>query len=138
VIGTFDDLLDLEAVDAVRAWLDSVNPVRVAERLRGPAWQASRPAPVRPIAQASAAAEVSTMDTIAVRSGLPVRLDGVTLRLPDRTIAFPQSCLDAVRAALAGPIRVGDLPGLDDADRLVLTRRLLRESVVVPVSGARG
>jgi bifunctional lysine-specific demethylase and histidyl-hydroxylase NO66 len=130
-------------MDALRGWLDTVDPARVAERLRGRAWQASRPAPVRPIAQASAAAGVSTVDTVSVRSGLSWRLDGETLRLPDRTITFPPYCLDAVRAALSGPIRVGDLPGLDDADRLVLVRRLLRESVVVPVSatpgsGARG
>jgi hypothetical protein len=42
-------------------------------------------------------------------------------------------CEAAVRRALAGPpVRVGDLPGLDDDhDRLVLARRLLVEAVAV-------
>jgi hypothetical protein len=31
---------------------------------------------------------------------------------------------------------VDELPGLDNADRLVLARRLLRESVLVPVRPA--
>jgi hypothetical protein len=57
----------------------------------------------------------------------------VALELPDRTLTVPSYCEPAVRALLAGPqIRVGDLPDLDDADRLTLARRLLREAVAVP------
>lgn len=52
---------------------------------------------------------------------------------PDRTLSLPGFCADAVRALLAAPeTRVGDLPGLDPPDRLVLARRLLREAVAVP------
>lgn len=40
-----------------------------------------------------------------------------------------------MRAVLGdGPCRLGDLPGLDEADQLVLVRRLLREGVLVPAS----
>ncbi|GAA3455439.1 hypothetical protein GCM10018962_72720 [Dactylosporangium matsuzakiense] len=45
---------------------------------------------------------------------------------------LPESCAAALRTALDGrPHRVGDLPGLDDADRIVLARRLLREAALV-------
>ena len=56
------------------------------------------------------------------------------LRLVDRTVRFPAFCAPAVRAVLSGgALRVGDLPELDDdADRLVLARRLLREALAVP------
>ncbi|WP_394347628.1 hypothetical protein [Verrucosispora sp. SN26_14.1] len=58
----------------------------------------------------------------------------MVLRLFDRTVTLPAQCAAALRVLLAGSVvRVGDLPGLDDdADRLTLTRRLLREAVLVP------
>ena len=57
------------------------------------------------------------------------------LRLTGRTLRFPAFCEPALRAALDGAAhRVSDLPGLDDEDRLVLARRLLREAVLVPAS----
>ena len=54
--------------------------------------------------------------------------------MTDRTVTLPAQCAPALRALLgAAGLRVGDLPGLDDdADRLVLARRLLREAVAVP------
>jgi bifunctional lysine-specific demethylase and histidyl-hydroxylase NO66 len=40
-----------------------------------------------------------------------------------------------VRALIGGPARVvGSLPGMDEADQLVLVRRLLREGVLVPAT----
>jgi len=73
-----------------------------------------------------------------VRDGLRWRLkadgpDHVTLRLTGRTLRVPASCAAALRVVLAGgPVRVADLPLDDDQDRLVLTRRLLREAVLTP------
>ncbi|MEV0608001.1 cupin domain-containing protein [Polymorphospora rubra] len=128
-----------ETVDALRDWLRTADPARVAARLRDRAWPASRPAPIRPLAQAAAIDDLRPDSRIAARPGLRWRLeadgtDRVALRLPDRTINLPRWCAPALRAALAaGGCRVGDLPGLDDdADRLVLARRLLREAVAVP------
>jgi hypothetical protein len=68
-----------------------------------------------------------------VRRGLSCRFENRALHLPDREITFPAGCAAAVERVLAGPpIRVGDLPGLDDDhDRLVLARRLLTEAVVL-------
>ncbi|MEH0846401.1 cupin, partial [Micromonospora sp. CPCC 205711] len=111
----------------------------VAARLRARAWPAARPAPIRPLAQAAALDALDADSRIAPRAGLRWQLtsadsDGVALRLFDRTITLPGQCEPALRALLTGAAtRVGDLPGLDDdADRLVLARRLLRESVAVP------
>ncbi|MGW3898041.1 cupin, partial [Micromonospora profundi] len=76
---------------------------------------------------------------LAPRPGLRWQLvphgpDTVALRLFDRTITLPVACEPAARALLTGAVtRVGDLPGLpDDADRVTLARRLLREAVLVP------
>ncbi|MEV1332378.1 cupin domain-containing protein [Micromonospora costi] len=128
-----------ETVEALRDWLLRVDPSTVAARLRQRAWPAARPAPIRPLAQAAALAALDADARLSPRGGLrwqlvPAGADRVALRLFDRTIELPASCEPAVRALLTGTAtRVGDLPGLpDDADRLVLARRLLREAVVVP------
>ncbi|MBQ0896310.1 cupin-like domain-containing protein [Micromonospora sp. U56] len=128
-----------ETVEALREWLLRVDPAAVAARLRQRAWPAARPAPIRPLAQAAALAALAADSRIAPRAGLRWQLTAtddhrVALRLPDRTITLPGTCEPAVRTLLTGTVtRVGDLPGLDDdADRLVLARRLLREAVAVP------
>jgi len=110
----------------------------VAGRLRAVAWPATRPAPIRPLAQAAALDALSVDDRVAARAGLRWRLaeapsGRVRLELVDRTVELPGFCRPAVEALLGGaPVRVGDLPGLAAQDALVLARRLLREAVVVP------
>jgi hypothetical protein len=122
-----------DTVKALHAWLDRLSPDAVAARLRPDAWLAGRPAPLAPVAQ-RAALDALTPDTvIAVRRGLACQFERPALRLADREITFPPVCAAAVERVLAGPpVRIGDLPGLDDDhDRLVLARRLLVEAVVV-------
>ncbi|RAN96436.1 Bifunctional lysine-specific demethylase and his tidyl-hydroxylase MINA [Micromonospora noduli] len=128
-----------ETVEALRDWLLRADPGAVAARLRQRAWPAARPAPIRPLAQADALATLDADSRVTVRPGLRWQLvphdsDTVALRLFDRTITLPASCEPAARALLTGTVtRVSDLPGLpDDADRVTLTRRLLREAVLVP------
>jgi lysine-specific demethylase/histidyl-hydroxylase NO66 len=128
-----------ETVEVLRDWLLRADPAAVAARLRGRAWPAARPAPIRPLAQATAVAALDPDSRVAVRAGLRWRLaptgDGrISLRLFDRTITLPGTCEPALRAVLTGEVtRVGDLPGLDDdTDRLVLARRLLKEAVLTP------
>jgi lysine-specific demethylase/histidyl-hydroxylase NO66 len=127
-----------ETVEALRDWLLTAEPATVTERLRARAWPSARPAPIGPLAQLEFAERLTPDDRITVRHGLRWRLseDGaehVVLHLVDRTLRFPAYCAPAVTAALGGAAsRVGDLPGLDDADRLVLGRRLLKEGVAVP------
>lgn len=127
-----------ETVEALRDWLLTVQPAAVADRLRERAWPAVRPAPIRPLAQLAAAQALTADSRITVRDGLRWRLaaDGpehIRLRSSDRNLRLPAFCAAAVRAALSGGVhRVGDLPELDDdADRLVLARRLLREALAV-------
>ncbi|NED59249.1 cupin, partial [Micromonospora aurantiaca] len=86
-----------------------------------------------------ALARLTADSEVAVRGGLrwqltPAAGGRVTLRVPDRTLTLPGTCEAALRALLTGEVtRVGDLPGLDDdADRLVLARRLLKEAVLTP------
>jgi hypothetical protein len=54
------------------------------------------------------------------------------LQLPDRTISLPVATSDAVvRLCEGDEVKVGELPGLDEADQLVLVRRLMTEAVLV-------
>ncbi|MEU1243590.1 cupin domain-containing protein [Micromonospora parva] len=128
-----------ETVEALRDWLLRADPGAVAARLRQRAWPAARPAPIRPLAQADALATLDADSRLTLRPGLRWQLvphdpETVAVRLFDRTITLPASCEPAARALLTGTVtRVGDLPGLpDDADRVTLARRLLREAVLVP------
>jgi hypothetical protein len=107
----------------------------VARRVRRRTWSGNRPAPLGPLAQAAAARDLATGDVVRWRPGLRYRLvagDGVRLELPDRVISLPGATEGAVRTLTAGePVVVGELPGLDGADQLVLVRRLLTEAVLV-------
>jgi hypothetical protein len=132
-------------LDAVRAALaealERVPAEAVARRVRGRVWSGARPEPVGPVAVAAFVQDLAAGDTVRLRAGLRFRLtvDGgrVVLALPDRTITLPGDTEQALRAVLdPQPSTVGDLPGLHEADQLVLVRRLLREGVVVPA--ARG
>jgi ribosomal protein L16 Arg81 hydroxylase len=136
--ATLGDELD-ETIRTVIDWLSTVDAEGVAERVRTRLWQQSRPDPIRPLAQAAALRTVGPQTRITARGHGPWRLsrdgdDQVVLRVFDRTIRFPGYCEAAVRAALSGEVRqVAELPGLDAADQITLTRRLLREAVVVPL-----
>jgi JmjC domain len=127
----------LEAV--VAALTDEIRSDRaeaVARRLRRRTWTGNRPAPLGPLSQASAVRDLAAGDVVRWRPGLRYRLvarDGqARLELPDRVISLPGATEDAVRTLSAGDkVVVGELPGLDEADQLVLVRRLLTEAVVV-------
>ena len=59
----------------------------------------------------------------------------LVLELPDRRITLPEATRPALETLLGGGTHVvGSLPGLDEADQLVLVRRLLREGVVIPAA----
>jgi lysine-specific demethylase/histidyl-hydroxylase NO66 len=126
------------AVTALRGWLDRVEPAAVADRLRDRVWPASRPAPIRPLAQLDAIDRLDADSRVRPRAGLRWRVaragERVTLALADRTLSLPASCEQALRVVLAGPdARVGDLP-LSGPDALVLVKRLLREGLLTVVS----
>lgn len=118
-------------VDATRAALlqalSQVDPADVAERLRSSAVRAQRAAPVGPLAQHRAAAELTDGATLRLREHLLARLvdDGDGVRLVSRTgdvVIRPQH-VDAVRRLLDDGSMV-----VDDVE---LGRRLLLCGVVV-------
>ena len=55
---------------ALQEWLGQVDADRVAARLRTRAWQATRPAPIRPLAQTAAMAKLDGDTVLAPRRGL--------------------------------------------------------------------
>jgi ribosomal protein L16 Arg81 hydroxylase len=112
----------------------------VAADLRRRIWPANRPGPIGPLEQAAALTGLDHDTRLLPREHLRYRLepaDGerVTIRYPDRWLRFPVAAEPALRALLAGDVsRVGDLPGLDPDEQLVVARRLLREALVVPAA----
>ena len=70
------------------------------------------------------------------RAALPAHpADALVLELPDRRVTFPDTAGAALEALLGGGTHVvGELPGMPEADQVVLVRRLLREGVVVPAA----
>ncbi|MFY1694096.1 MULTISPECIES: cupin domain-containing protein [unclassified Solwaraspora] len=124
-------------VTALRDWLTQVTPTQLAAELRRRGRHVTRPAPLRPLEQADRLRTLDLDDVIRLRQGLSWRLvpqppDRIAVEVFDRTVSFPAPCAPALRAVLhARRIRVGDLPGLADDDRVVLARRLLREAIAV-------
>jgi len=108
-----------------------VAPV-MARRSRG----STRPAPIRPLAQAQALERLSADTRVSLRSRQPATIDDdgdrVVLEHPGGSLTFATTASDALTAVLAGdPVRVGDLPGPADHENLELVERLMRAGVVV-------
>jgi lysine-specific demethylase/histidyl-hydroxylase NO66 len=131
-------------VAALKDWLDRVDPATVADRLRQQAWSQVRPEPVAPLAQSAAAAALDGDTVLRLRPRLRCLLrepagGRVQLVGGRRTHDFPESARPALAELIAvGELKVGDLPGLADADRLALARRLVTESVAVVPDAAAG
>ncbi len=134
---------DLEAtVLALQRWLEDARTEDVAARVRRRTWGATRPAPVSPLAQAAALRALDADTSLHLRPHVRVAIDAVgddlRLSFADRNLTLPSSTRPALDAVLSGAVlAAGSLPGLDEADSLVLARRLLREALVVPAGAAR-
>ena len=134
---------DVAAVIAgLQDWLGRVDPAEVADRLRAGTWAQVRPEPVAPLAQSAAAAALDPETVLRLRRRLRCTLrDGAegrtTLIAGRRSHSFPAEVRPALAALLAvGELKVGDLPGLEPADRLTLARRLVTEAIAtVPDAG---
>ncbi|MGN6244446.1 MAG: cupin domain-containing protein, partial [Motilibacteraceae bacterium] len=111
---------------------------RVTAEVGDTAVRATRPAPLGPFAQA-AAVEALELGTLLcrrehLRAAVRREAGRLAVVLPTKRLDLPLEVEPAVRRVLSGqPVAVRDLPGLDDTDRFVLARRLLREGVAVPV-----
>ncbi|MGX7824451.1 cupin domain-containing protein [Actinokineospora sp. 24-640] len=126
-------------VEALVRALRAADPADVARAVRERVWSGARPGPLAPLAQAAAATTADVGSAVAVRPGLRHRVtesgSRVIVEVPGDVIDLPGSTAAAVTALLAGRCVVGDLPGLSDADQVVLVRRLLREGILVIVDG---
>ncbi|MCU1420770.1 MAG: cupin [Microbacteriaceae bacterium] len=95
----------------------------------------TRPEPVSPLATIESLGGLSAEAIVSWRSGLGNRVavaDDVRILLGAKTIALPIEAAEAVRAlALGDEFTAGALPGLDPDSSVVVTRRLLREGVLV-------
>jgi hypothetical protein len=113
----------------------TVAPERVAALLGEKLHRLVRPEPVAPLATVSAAASLAAGTAIRLRHGLDAQVTvdaaGVHLKVPGQGLKLPAQCETAIRA-LARRERhpAGALPGLDEADSLVVSRRLLRSGIV--------
>jgi hypothetical protein len=127
----------LEAVrTALTGALARVPAEAVARRVRRRVWAGGRPEPVAVVAGTAFAEGLAAGDVVRRRVGLHHRLrtsgEQVVLELPDREVTFPSFTATALRALLGdAPVEVGSLAGMEEADQVVLVRRLLREGVVV-------
>jgi len=124
-----------EVAELLARTVQSAGVDALAARLRRRTWSGNRPAALAPLAHAASIASLAVGTTVRLRTGLRCRVvpgDPVVLQLPDRTITFPAATAAAVSELCSGSdCKVGSLPGLDDADQLVLVRRLLTEAVLV-------
>jgi bifunctional lysine-specific demethylase and histidyl-hydroxylase NO66 len=102
--------------------------------------QRTRPEPIGPLAQLAAADALASDTPLRRRGALRLRLvngngadDRLKIVLLDRTIDLPASTSEAVRLVVDGrAFTPAELPGLGPEEQLRLTRRLLREGVLVP------
>nr|WP_280790630.1 cupin domain-containing protein [Blastococcus sp. CT_GayMR20] len=131
-------------IAGLQDWLGRLDPAEVADRLRASTWAQVRPEPVAPLAQSAAAAALTPETVLRLRRRLRCSLrdapDGrVTLLAGRRSHSFPGTVREALAALLStGELKVGDLPGMDAADRTALARRLITESIAtVPDAGPR-
>jgi hypothetical protein len=100
----------------------------------------TRPEPVAPLATVDAANDLSPKAVIRLRDGLTAQVDvdatGVHLAAADQALRLPAECEMAIRALASGErLWAGALPDLDEADSLVVTRRLLRSGMLVAEPG---
>jgi hypothetical protein len=131
--GTFRDLLTrLSAIADLNAPLDALINEFINTR---------RPRLYGQMAQVKALHGLVIESVVARRPNLAYALieepGAVRVQCYGNEIRFPQSAICAVRYALTHQqFRVGDLPSeLDDAGKLVVVRRLVREGMLTVVTG---
>jgi ribosomal protein L16 Arg81 hydroxylase len=111
-------------------------PDHIAAALDGKLRQLVRPEPVAPLATIETAANLSAEVPVRLRHGLDTQVTvdeaGVHLKVPGQGLKLPAQCETAIRAlARQERHRAGALPGLDEADSLVVSCRLLRSGILV-------
>jgi bifunctional lysine-specific demethylase and histidyl-hydroxylase NO66 len=120
----------------VDAQLAGGGPARTASALRRSLQRMTRPEQVAPLATLDAVNDLPAEAVVRLRQGLAAHVhvdrSGVHLAADGQALRLPAECETGIRALASGqPLPAGALPGLDEADSLVVTRRLLRSGMLV-------
>ena len=139
------DLANQPAIDAeldatltaLHAAIDRCDRAAVARGIGRQLAQATRPAPLRPLEQLSAAKTLAADRAVRLRPGLRfatrIEAEGFVIELPDRDVRVPAASAEAAQLATSGAVvTAAALPGLEGAQALALLSQLLREGIVVP------
>ncbi len=124
-------------VEALTERIRSIAAADVANVMERRDRRSSRPAPLGPLAQARALSTLSPDTLVGIRPlqkvTLSARSGTVTVDYAGGTLAFSPHETEALRSLLEGPapLRIGDIPGPDDVQRLEIVRRLMRAGIVV-------
>ncbi|MGY6501093.1 MAG: JmjC domain-containing protein [Acidimicrobiales bacterium] len=136
--GELPGVLDQAAKALSSADVDSIAADERARRRRH-----SRPHTVGTISSLVRAAAIDADSVVELVPGSDpiiddIDADGVRLRLTDRTLRLPGVSRESLEllSAGTGPVRVGDLPGIDAESRIVLARRLVGEGMLLLHDGA--
>ncbi len=123
-------------VERLRGWLEKVDAAAVAREVSRRFWSRRWPILTGQLGQLMALDDIGDQTVLRRRAGSICRIsaapDGVSCLLGDRELTLPVE-LEAVmrRIAESAPFVVGNLADqLDEASRLVLVRRLVREGLL--------
>ena len=121
---------------ALEARAAADGPARTADAVRRSFDRMIRPEPVAPLATVDTAADLPPKAVVRLRHGIIAQInvdgDGVRLAAAGQTLRLPAECEVAIRALASGEwLWAGALPDLDEADSLVVTRRLLRSGMLM-------
>lgn len=128
-------------LEELRGWLGDAAGKEAASDVARRFWRTRRPMLSGQMGNLARIASIDTATPLRLRRGgvfeisgedgeAVVLLGGRELRMP----GFAEAALRFISAA-SGPFQAADMPGLDDASRLVLVRRLVREGALDIVDG---
>jgi Cupin superfamily protein len=115
-----------------------LEPGAVARRARRRFVDSRRPILDDQLAQTRAAADLGPDDLVERRATVIAELEGATLRFEGKEVEFPAAAREVLEALSAAehPLCARDLPAaLDEAGRLVVVRRLMREGYLRRATG---
>jgi len=121
---------DGDADTLVEHLRERLSPDQVQRRLRSRFVRTRRAIADEPLSELRALDELAADSPVERRPTVIADLDDTTLTFEGRRVAFPAHAREEVEAVFAAEasFRAGDLPGeLDEAGKLVVVRRLIRE-----------
>ncbi len=126
-------------LDALHRRLDAVPPTVVADALADLLRAQTRPEPIAPLAQLAAAERLDARTPLRLRANLHASAsrdgEAIVVDLLGRRITVPGAAEAALKTVLSGVVFTpAELIGLDADEQVTVSRRLLREGVVVPAT----